>query len=121
MLASSAEAAPGDVALLHGCCYNPTGADLDVEQWTVVAALLRDRGVLPMIDFAYQGLGKRLEMDAEATRPIVGIVGQGLSRSAEQSQIVQSNLLSLTRANWSMPPDHGAAVVRAILEDALLS
>ena len=143
MLDALSDAAPGDVALLHGCCHNPTGADLDVDQWTAVATLLRDRGVLPLIDLAYQGLGTGLEEDALGTRIMLDIVGEGLvahscdknfglyrerigalyalSESSEQSHIVQSNLLSLTRANWSMPPDHGAAIVRVILEDAALN
>ena len=143
MLDALSDAAPGDVALLHGCCHNPTGADLGVDQWTAVATLLRDRGVLPLIDLAYQGLGTGLEEDALGTRIMLDIVGEGLvahscdknfglyrerigalyalSESSEQSNIVQSNLLSLTRANWSMPPDHGAAIVRVILEDAALN
>jgi len=143
MFSALGEAVPGDVALLHGCCHNPTGADLDADQWTAVATLLRDRGVLPLIDLAYQGLGAGLEEDALGTRLMLDIVGEGLvayscdknfglyrervgalyalSASPEQSHIVQSNLLSLTRANWSMPPDHGAAIVRVILEDAGLS
>ena len=99
--------------------------------------------MLPLIDLAYQGLGAGLEEDAFGTRITLDIVGEGLvayscdknfglyrervgalyalSASAEQSHIVQSNLLSLTRANWSMPPDHGAAIVRVILKDAALS
>ena len=143
MLSALSKAEPGDVALLHGCCHNPTGADLDADQWTAIATLLRDRGVLPLIDLAYQGLGAGLEEDAFGTRITLDIVGEGLvayscdknfglyrervgalyalSASAEQSHIVQSNLLSLTRANWSMPPDHDAAIVRVILKDAALS
>lgn len=137
------QAAPGDVALLHGCCHNPTGADFDAQQWGEIARLLRDRGVLPLIDFAYQGLGDGLEEDALGLRTVLDIVGEGLvayscdknfglyrervgalyalSRSGAQARIVQSNLLSLTRANWSMPPDHGAAIVRIVLEDAALA
>jgi aromatic-amino-acid transaminase len=137
------EAAPGDVALLHGCCHNPTGADFDPEQWRTIAHRIRDRGVVPLIDLAYQGLGVGLDEDAAGARLVLDIVGEGLvayscdknfglyrervgalyalSRSAAQAAIVQSNLLSLTRANWSMPPDHGAAIVRVILEDDALT
>ena len=137
------DAAPGDVALLHGCCHNPTGADFAIDQWAAIAHLLRDRGVLPLIDLAYQGLGRGLDEDAAGTRLLLDIVGEGLlayscdknfglyrervgalyslSRSPEHAKIVQSNLLSLTRAIWSMPPDHGAAIVRVILEDAELT
>lgn len=136
-------AMPGDVALLHGCCHNPTGADFSREQWAQIATLLRDRGVLPLIDLAYQGLGDGLEEDAAGARIVLDTVGEGLvayscdknfglyrdrvgalyalSASAAQATVVQSNLVSLTRANWSMPPDHGAAVVRVILEDADLT
>ncbi len=143
MLSAFGRAGPGDVALLHGCCHNPTGADFDAEQWTVIATLLRDRGVLPLIDLAYQGLGDGLEEDAAGIRLVLDIVGKGLvayscdknfglyrervgalyalAASTKQSHIVQSNLLSLTRANWSMPPDHGAAIVRVILQDQVLS
>ncbi|MES2043239.1 MAG: amino acid aminotransferase [Pseudomonadota bacterium] len=143
LLDALGQAAPGDVALLHGCCHNPSGADFDAEQWTEIARLLRDRGVLPLIDFAYQGLGDGLDEDAVGLRTVLDIVGEGLvayscdknfglyrervgalyalSSSAAQARIVQSNLLSLTRANWSMPPDHGAAIVRVILEDAALA
>lgn len=143
LLDALGDAAPGDVALLHGCCHNPTGADFDAEQWHEIATLLRDRGVFPLIDFAYQGLGDGLEEDAVGLRQVLDIVGEGLvayscdknfglyrervgalyalSASPAQAKIVQSNLLSLTRANWSMPPDHGAAIVRVILEDAALT
>ncbi|MFB0872629.1 MULTISPECIES: amino acid aminotransferase [unclassified Sphingobium] len=136
-------AAPGDVALLHGCCHNPTGADFTVDQWRAIATLLRDRGVLPLIDLAYQGLGEGLDEDAAGARQTLEIVGEGLvayscdknfglyrervgalytvAKSPEQARIIQSNLLALTRANWSMPPDHGAAIVRVILEDPDLS
>ena len=137
------DARPGDVALLHACCHNPTGADFDLGQWTAIAELLRDRGVFPLIDFAYQGLGDGLDGDAAGLRRVLDIVGEGLvayscdknfglyrervgalyalSQSPAQAKIVQSNMLSLTRANWSMPPDHGAAIVRVILEDAALT
>lgn len=143
MFAALDQAAPGDVALLHGCCHNPTGADFDIGQWTEIAEVLRDRGVFPLIDFAYQGLGDGLDADAAGLRRVLDIVGEGLvayscdknfglyrervgaiyalSASGAQARIVQSNLLSLTRANWSMPPDHGAAIVRIILEDAALT
>jgi aromatic-amino-acid transaminase len=136
-------ARPGDVALLHGCCHNPTGADFDPDQWTQIATVLREREVLPLIDLAYQGLGDGLDEDALGTRIILDTVGEALlayscdknfglyrervgalyalSQSPAQAAVVHSNLLSLTRANWSMPPDHGAAIVRVILEDADLA
>lgn len=132
------EAAPGDVVLLHGCCHNPTGADFSVDQWETLAQLMAERHLLPFIDLAYQGLGDGLGADAAG----VGIVARhcpevmvayscdknfGLYRervgalfvlaaTVDAATVVQSNLLSLARTNWSMPPDHGAAVVRLILE-----
>jgi aromatic-amino-acid transaminase len=134
----------GDVALLHGCCHNPTGIDLDAEQWRTVAALMQARGVLPLIDLAYQGLGSGgLEADRIGVTTVLDTCEEALiayscdknfglyrertgalfavTRDAARADIVQSNLLSLARANWSMPPDHGAAVVRTILEDAALA
>jgi len=136
-------ARPGDVALLQGCCHNPTGADFDTDQWIQIACLLRERGVIPLVDLAYQGLGDGLDEDANGARIVLDIVGRGLvayscdknfglyrervgalfavSESQKQRDILQSNLLLLSRVGWSMPPDHGAAVVRVILEDEALT
>lgn len=143
VLGALGKAESGDVALLQGCCHNPTGVDFDAEQWAAVARVLRERGVFPLIDLAYQGLGDGLEEDAAGTRIVLDVVGNGmvayscdknfalyrdrvgalfaLSKSPKQFEILQSNLLSLARVNWSMPPDHGAAVVRMIVEDELLA
>lgn len=137
------QAQPGDIVLLHGCCHNPTGADFDAEQWQALARLCAERGLFPLIDLAYQGLGDGLEQDAAGARAMLDTVGEGLiayscdknfglyrervgalfalSADAGQSAVTQSNLLSLARANWSMPPDHGAAVVRTILSDPALT
>lgn len=142
-LAALAKAEPGDVALLHGCCHNPTGADFDADQWTALAELMRDRGVLPLIDLAYQGLGEGLAEDSHGAGIVLDICGEALlayscdknfglyrervgvlyalSRTPDAAAILQSNLLSLARANWSMPPDHGAAIVRVILSDETLT
>lgn len=142
LLEALLKAERGDLLLLHGSCHNPTGADLDIDQWSVLANVLRDRGILPLIDFAYQGLGDGIDEDAAGVRLMLNVVGEGLvayscdknfglyrervgalyalAPSPRGAATIQSNLLSLTRANWSMPPDHGAAVVRLILEDARL-
>lgn len=139
MSASLGSARRGDIVLLHASCHNPTGADLDLEQWATVAALLASRGLVPMIDMAYQGLGASLDADARGARIVVEAADEAIvayscdknfglyrervgalfvrSATAAQAEVVQSNLLSLSRANWSMPPDHGAAVVAEILED----
>lgn len=133
----------GDIVLLHGCCHNPTGADLDISQWRQIADLIAERGLLPLIDLAYQGLGQGLEEDAAGTRIVVDRVGTALlayscdknfglyrertgalfavTPDARTTNVIRSNLLSLARSIWSMPPDHGAAVVRLILESGELT
>lgn len=133
----------GDVVLLHGCCHNPLGADLDGDQWRAVAEVLARRGLVPLIDLAYHGLGAGLDEDATGVRSVLAKVDQALlayscdknfglyrertgalfvlSTDARQSEVVLSNLLSLARANWSMPPDHGAALVRIVLDDPELT
>ncbi|HEX8585810.1 MAG TPA: amino acid aminotransferase [Allosphingosinicella sp.] len=132
----------GDLVLLHGCCHNPTGADLSADQWQAVAELVASRGVIPYVDLAYQGLGNGLEADAAGTRLVVeaadeAIVAQSCdknfgvyrertgslfvkARSRHSADVIMGNLLQLSRTMWSMPPDHGAAVARTILDDAEL-
>jgi len=129
---------PGDLLLLHGCCHNPTGADLSLDQWDELSRFVAKRGLVPFIDLAYQGLGHGLEADAAGTRMMVERVDQALvaqscdknfglyrdrvgalfakAPDARLAQVVHGNLLSLARTNWSMPPDHGAALVRIILD-----
>src|SRR5690554_7480727 len=62
------QASAGDVVLLHGCCHNPSGADLDADQWAAITDLIERKGLLPLIDMAYQGLGEGLEQDAQGVR-----------------------------------------------------
>jgi len=129
---------PGDIVLLHGCCHNPTGADLSLEQWDELSRFVADRGLIPFIDLAYQGLGNGLEEDAAGMRLMVSRADQALvahscdknfglyrdrvgslfvkAGDADTARIVYGNLMSLARTNWSMPPDHGAAVVRIALD-----
>ncbi len=71
MMAAVAEARPGDVVLLHGGCHNPTGADLDAGQWAEVTAAIVERQLLPVVDIAYQGLGRGLEEDAAGLRGVI--------------------------------------------------
>ena len=135
-------AKPGDLVLLHGCCHNPTGANLSLEEWGQVADLLLETGAVPMIDLAYQGFGDGLEADAAATRALVdrmpemliaascsknfGIYRErtgiliGLSETASASATTQGNLAFLNRQNYSFPPDHGARLVTMILGDPVL-
>jgi aromatic-amino-acid transaminase len=139
MMSALGEAEAGDLILLHGCCHNPTGADLDMEQWRSVADVISARGLVPFVDLAYQGLGKGLEADAAGTRLVVeaaeqAIVAQSCDKnfgcyrdrlgtlfvkgtSARNAEIAFGNLLGLARTMWSMPPDHMAAVARMILDD----
>lgn len=132
----------GDVVLLHGCCHNPTGCDFTFDQWKAMSKIISERGLLPVIDLAYQGLGDGLEEDVAGLRWLSQQVDEMivtyscdknfglyrertgaifvLSQNAESRKIVQSNLIASTRTHWSMPPDHGAAAVRIILDNEAL-
>jgi aspartate aminotransferase len=131
----------GDVVLLHGCCHNPTGANLDAAQWDQVIALLASKGAIPLVDLAYQGFGDGLEEDAAATRKIAAtfpevLIAASCSKNfgiyrertgiligigaAAGKGVLQGNLNFLNRQNFSFPPDHGARLVTMILEDAAL-
>ena len=140
--AAIAEAQPGDAVLLHGCCHNPTGIDYSNADWDEIAGLLAEKGVLPILDLAYQGLGQGMEEDAYGVRRVLAAVPEaliayscdknfGMYRDrvgavyvmvSDPAQLgaVLSNGYALARAAWSMPPDHGAAAVRLILEDEAL-
>ena len=142
MIADLGQAGPGDVVLLHGCCHNPTGANLNLAQWQAVVDLLTKTGVTPMIDIAYQGFGDGLDADAAGTRLIAracpealiaascsknfGIYRErtGLLMAVTQdgalTSTVQSNLAHLNRQNYSFPPDHGARLVSMVLTDDTL-
>ena len=142
MMEALSGAAPGDAVLLHASCHNPTGANLNTEQWRAVAALIAERGLLPVIDIAYQGYGRGLDEDAAGLRILLSAVPEalvavscsksfGLYRertgaiyavcgSAETALTVRTNLAALARISYSMPPDHGAAVVSMILGDEAL-
>jgi len=142
MLATFEGLNAGDVVLLHGCCHNPCGADLSHDQWRALAEICGRRGIVPLIDFAYQGLAEGMEPDAFGVREMLNHVPElvvvnsfsknlGLYRervgaccivspSPEQSGIVASNLASIARSIYSMPPDHGAAIVDRIIHDPAL-
>ena len=138
MMGALDQARPGDLVLVHGCCHNPTGADLSPDQWQALAEFISRRGVIPFVDLAYQGLGYGLEQDARGTRLLVEAADQALvahsndknfgvyrdrvgslhvkAPTADIAQIAYSNLLVIARTIWSMPPDHGAALVRIVLD-----
>lgn len=142
MLATLRRAPSGDVVLLHGCCHNPTGANLTAAQWVAIADLLVERQLMPFIDIAYQGFGEGLDADAEGLRIVAAKVPEMvvaascsknfavyrdrvgaamvLARDGAQGDVAISNMLSAARAIYSMPPDHGAAAVRIVLEDDAL-
>ncbi|MFM8586687.1 MAG: aromatic amino acid transaminase [Gammaproteobacteria bacterium] len=127
----------GSVVLLHACCHNPTGQDLDSSQWSAVAEVLARRRLVPFIDMAYQGLGEDLDRDAASIRLIAKAVPEllvavscsknfglyrertgllaVLSAGSEPASIVSGQLGRLARTLWSMPPDHGAAIVDRVL------
>lgn len=142
MLADIRKAKAGDVVLLHGCCHNPTGANLNLTQWQIVVDTLRETGAVPMIDIAYQGFGDGLEEDAAATRLVAASVPEcliaascsknfgiyrertgllmAISQNAAARKLHQDTLAFLNRQNYSFPPDHGARVVTMILTDDAL-
>ena len=142
MTADLAQAKAGDVVLLHGCCHNPTGANLNTAQWQLVVDLLAKSGATPMIDIAYQGFGDGLEEDAAATRLIAASLPEtiiaascsknfgiyrertgllmAISQDASKHLVTQGTLAYLNRQNFSFPPDHGARLVTMVLNDAVL-
>ena len=142
MMTDLAGAKAGDVILLHGCCHNPTGANLNITQWGEVIALLQSSGATPMIDIAYQGFGDGLDEDAEATRLVASSVPETIiaascsknfgiyrertgllmvvSQDAGAHTMNQGTLAYLNRQNFSFPPDHGARLVTMVLNDPKL-
>ena len=139
MLTDLAAVMPGDIVLLHGCCHNPTGANLTLPQWDGLIKLLQERSVTPFIDIAYQGFGDGLEKDAAATRKVAaafdnvliaascsknfGIYRErtgilmAIAKDENVRDVAQQNMAFLNRQNFSFPPDHGARIVTTILTD----
>jgi len=142
MIADLKTAQAGDVVLLHGCCHNPTGANLNLVEWQAVVDVLNERGLIPMIDIAYQGFGDGLDADAAGTRLVAASVPECLiaascsknfgvyrertgllmavAADAGKTKLNQGTLAYLNRQNYSFPPDHGARVVSTILTDPAL-
>jgi len=132
----------GDIVLLHGCCHNPTGVGFSAEQWRVLTDLVTRRGLIPFIDMAYQGLGDGWDADAAGARAMLDAadevmlayscdknfafyrdrVGAFWLKSArpDDVRIAHGNIVAIARCLWSMPPDHGAATVRIVLDDPVL-
>jgi aspartate aminotransferase len=139
MLEALEASVEGDMLLLHGCCHNPTGLDLSEEQWRQVADLVETRKLIPFIDFAYQGFGNGVDKDAYGVRLMyermpemivthscsknfglyrdrVGAMSF-VARDADTARTVDSQAQFVVRTMYSLPPDHGAAVVSKILND----
>ena len=142
LLESLSNVPAGDAVLIHGCCHNPSGVDLEPQHWEAIADLAINQGFTPFIDLAYQGLGDSLEEDAMGVKilsercPEVIVASsysknfglyrervgslQIVSPNVAQTTIVQSQLGSVVRGIYSMPPAHGAAIVETILSDKTL-
>jgi aromatic-amino-acid transaminase len=130
------------VVVLHACCHNPTGVDLNEEQWRQVVEACQSAGLIPFIDFAYQGFGAGLDADAFAVRAFAEagvpcLIANSFSKSfalyrervgaltiltasADESKRVLSQVKRVIRTNYSSPPSHGAQLVTMILSDAEL-
>ncbi|MTH77655.1 aromatic amino acid transaminase [Paracoccus aestuariivivens] len=142
MVEDISAAKKGDVVLLHGCCHNPTGANLNIEQWAEVASILEKTGATPLIDLAYQGFGDGLEEDAAGTRLIASRIPEvliaascsknfgiyrertgillALCEDKATKDLAQGSMAYLNRQTYSFPPFHGAKIVATILNDAEL-
>ena len=141
-LVALARARAGDVVIVHGCCHNPTGADLTTEQWDTLTQTLARASAVPLVDLAYQGFGAGLDADAYSVRKLSRDLPEVLIASSysknfalyrdrvgaltlitapgSDADLVRAHLLRSIRTNYSMPPDHGAAVVAHILTSASL-
>ena len=142
MMEDLAKAGPGDIILVHGCCHNPTGANLNMTEWKALVDLLIKTGATPMVDIAYQGFGDGLEEDAAATRLIASSVPEtiiaascsknfgiyrertgllmAVAANPSAHKLNQGTLAYLNRQNYSFPPDHGARLVTMVLTDDAL-
>lgn len=142
MMTDISAANAGDIILLHGCCHNPTGIDLTLAQWDLVAQLCADKKLVPLFDFAYQGFGVGIEEDAAGLRLVASKVPELLiansfsknfglynerigavtvvAENADAAERAFSQVKRTIRANYSNPPAHGALIVSTILGDASL-
>ncbi|WP_256384664.1 amino acid aminotransferase [Photobacterium toruni] len=143
MLSALAQAGANDVVLLHGCCHNPTGADISFEAWQAITVLANNNGFLPFVDMAYLGFGDGLEKDSAGLKFMADNIEEmmiatscsknfGLYRertgaallvgdTLPNAQKAKGRILTLARASYTMPPDHGAALVADILTSSMLT
>ncbi|MFT3729008.1 MAG: aromatic amino acid transaminase [Terricaulis sp.] len=131
----------GDAAIIQACCHNPLGADFSIAQWIELAGVVSARGIVPLLDLAYQGFGDGIDEDVAGLRAFLDRVPEAIVAMSEAKSFgiyrervgalfvkaletartaIQSNIFAIARANYSMPPDHGASIVRTILNDATL-
>jgi len=142
MLDSMKTMVDGDIIILHACCHNPSGIDPTVDQWKQIAQVVNEKKLLPLVDFAYQGLGRGLEEDAEGLRILAAAIDEmvvcssfsknfGLYKervgaitlkggSKEDIDTAFSNLKTVIRRLYSNPPSHGGAIVTTIMADDAL-
>jgi aspartate aminotransferase len=142
MLKAIAALGPKDVLLLHGCCHNPSGADLSMKAWEEITLLAQKNGFLPFVDIAYQGLGDGMDEDAAGLRFLVDRVDEALvstscsknfglyrerigaaivvAKTLQKAKETRMHMGELARGTYSMPPAHGAAIVAEILNDTAL-
>ncbi len=138
LMAALQSAAPGDLVLLQGCCHNPTGIDFAVDEWRELATVLEKRQLVPLIDFAYQGLGVGIDEDAGGVRLLFERLPEAMvavscsksfslyrervgllivkARTETAAGVASATLQTIVRALYSNPPAHGAALVRTVLE-----
>ncbi|MDN3554809.1 aromatic amino acid transaminase [Halomonas maura] len=143
MLAALKQIPEGDVVLLHACCHNPTGFDLSREQWQQVLEVVKERDLLPLVDFAYQGFGEGLDEDAYGVRLLAENLDEMIvtsscsknfgiycertgclimvAKNAEQMENVRSQVAIVARENYSNPPAHGGSIVSEIMNSAELA
>jgi aspartate aminotransferase len=142
MLERLERATAGDVVLIHACCHNPTGADLDSAQWQSVVQLLERRRLVPFLDLAYQGFAADLDTDAAGVRLVTERLPEALiavsfsknlglyrervgaliaiGESESRADAISSHVLQIARSIYSMPPDHGAAIAAHIFATPVL-
>jgi aspartate/tyrosine/aromatic aminotransferase len=142
MLERLDRAAEGDVVLIHACCHNPTGADLDLTQWQALAQLLKRRRLVPFLDVAYQGFAVDLDADVAGARLVAEQVPEALiavsfsknlglyrervgalivvGENENRADAMLSHVLHIARSIYSMPPDHGAAIAAHIFANSAL-
>ncbi len=141
LFAGFARAERGDAIILQGCCHNPLGADFSLQQWQRLAGAVEKHGLIPFIDLAYIGFGDGIEQDVAGVRAFLALVPEAIvavsgaksfgvyrervgalyvKTSAQAHLATATNLAAIARANYSMPPDHGAACVREVLANTEL-